>query len=359
MNRRADATPEWSQVRRLLVVRLDNLGDVIMTGPALRAIKAALPGVHLTLLASPGGTPAAALLPWIDEVQTCSALWQDLGRLEFDPTREASMIAALRRGAYDVAVILTSFSQTPHAAAFACALAGVPHRIGESRELGRALTFAASSAPVGLHQVERNLRLVAAVGLPASDDRLEIRLPATALQAARRRIMALGISGDYLLFNPFASCPARTLDPPRHARAARLLAERSGLPVVMCGAPRDRARAVALARVLGDRGIDLVGDTDLPEFAALLAGARLVLTNNTAALHLADALAVPQLVTYAGTDLVSQWEPRASPRRILRRETACTPCYRMTCPFGQACMALPAEAIAAAGLELLGDTASA
>jgi ADP-heptose:LPS heptosyltransferase len=84
-----------------------------------------------------------------------------------------------------------------------------------------------------------------------------------------------------------------------------------------------------------------------------------VLTNNTAALHLADALAVPQLVTYAGTDLVSQWEPRTSPRRILRRDTACTPCYRMTCPFGQACMTLPAEAIAAAGLELLGDTAFA
>ncbi|MFY0542072.1 glycosyltransferase family 9 protein [Nannocystis pusilla] len=65
--------------------------------------------------------------------------------------------------------------------------------------------------------------------------------------------------------------------------------------------------------MLGPRALDLVGETDLPEFAALLAGARLVLTNNTAALHLADALAVPQLVTYAGTDRDSQWMPRTSP----------------------------------------------
>jgi ADP-heptose:LPS heptosyltransferase len=235
-------------------------------------------------------------------------------------------------------------------------MAGVPHRIGESRERGRALTFAAPAAPDRLHQVERNLRLVAAVGLGAASRRLEIRLTAAARQAARGRIMAVGISGDYLLFNPFASCAARTFDPARHAAAARLLGERSRLPVVMCGAPRDRPRAAALAGILGDRGVDLVGDTDLPTFAGLLAGARLVLTNNTAALHLADALAVPQLVTYAGTDLVSQWTPRASPHRLLRRDTACTPCYRMTCPFGHECLALPAEQLVAAGLALLAET---
>lgn len=352
----AHSRPDWSRVRRLLVVRLDNLGDVVMTGPALRAVKDNLPDVHLTLLASPGGAPAAALLPWIDEVRVHRAPWQDLGRLPFDPARELAFIDELRRGAFDAALILTSFRQSPHPVAQACALAGIPARIGQSHERGRALTFALASAPDPQHQVERNLRLVEAVGLLAGDRRLAVRLPDGARDEARDRLAARGVAGEYLVLNPFASCPARTYDPARFAAAARLLSERSGLPVVICGADRDRARAEPLAAVLGDRGIDLVGETGLPVFAALIAGARLVLTNNTSSLHLADAFAVPQLVMYAGTELESQWAPRTSPHVLLQREAVCSPCYRFECPHGHVCLAFTPGEVAAAGERLLADT---
>lgn len=349
---------DWTRVRRILVVRLDNLGDVILTGPALRALKAHLPHVHLTLLASPGGAAAAALLPWVDDVAPCRALWQDLGRLAFDPARERELIASLRRGEYDLALILTSFSQSPHPAALACALAGIPVRIGESRERGRALTVALPHADDGLHQCERNLQLVERLGVPVVDRRLEIRLPRPAWSATQARLAAHGVAGDYLVWNPFASCAARTYDPLRHALAARALAEYADLRLLVCGAARDRDRARELLPLLGPRALDLVGETDLPEFAALLAGARLVLTNNTAALHLADALAVPQLVTYAGTDRDSQWMPRASPHRLLRRPTACAPCYRFACPTGHECLALAPAEVLAAGLSLLAETAA-
>ncbi|WP_434415993.1 glycosyltransferase family 9 protein [Nannocystis pusilla] len=289
--------------------------------------------------------------------EPCRALWQDLGRLAFDPARERELIATLRRGEYDLALILTSFSQTPHPAALACALAGIPMRVGESRERGRALTLALPHADDGLHQCERNLQLVERLGVPVVDRRLEIRLPRPAWSAAQARLAAHGVAGDYLVWNPFASCAARTYDPLRHALAARALAEYADLRLVVCGAARDRERARELLPLLGPRGLDLVGETDLPEFAALLAGARLVLTNNTAALHLADALAVPQLVTYAGTDRDSQWRPRTSPHRLLRRPTACTPCYRFACPTGHECLALAPAEVLAAGLSLLAETA--
>ncbi|WAS89782.1 glycosyltransferase family 9 protein [Nannocystis punicea] len=353
---RAQRLPDWSGVRRILVVRLDNLGDVILTGPTLRALKAHLPHVHLTLLASPGGAPAAALLPWVDDIEPCRALWQDLGRLAFDPARERDLIAALRRGDHDLALILTSFRQTPHPAALACALAGIPARIGESRERGRALTVALPHADDALHQCERNLLLIERLGVPVTDRRLEIRLPRAAWSAADARLAAHRVTGDYLVWNPFASCAARTYDPLRHALAARALAEYADLRLLVCGAARDRQRVGELAALLGPRGVDLVGETDLPEFAALLAGARLVLTNNTAALHLADALAVPQLVTYAGTDRDSQWRPRTSPHRLLRRPTACTPCYRFACPTEHECLALAPAEVLAAGLSLLAET---
>ena len=124
----------WAEARRLLVMRLDNIGDVVMTGPVLRALKENLPEASITLMASPAGSKAASLLPWVDEVLTWRVLWQDLGRLSFDPGREMEMIETLREGSHDAAIILTSFKQTPHAAGYACYLAGIPLRLGESKE---------------------------------------------------------------------------------------------------------------------------------------------------------------------------------------------------------------------------------
>lgn len=351
--------PDWSQIRRLLVVRLDNLGDVIMTGPALRAIKNHLPTINIVLLASPGGAPAAALLPWIDsflKIIIHRAIWQDLGAHTFDPAREAGFIAELQRDGHDAALIFTSFNQSPHPAALACALAGIPVRIGESHERGHALTFERPSAPDALHQVERNLQLLEAAGIPVPDRHLEIQIPAGARHRARSLLAAHNITGHrYILINPFASCQARTYDPSRLARAARIAGERAELAIVMCGADRDRSRADSLTPLLGERGANLVGETDLPTFAALIADARLVMTQNTAALHLADALAVPQLVMYAGTELQSQWAPRVSPHLLLQRDTACSPCYRFECPYQHECLAFSAEEVAAAALRLLLD----
>src|SRR5215213_8041512 len=78
--------------RRIIVLRLDNLGDVLLTGPVFRALRGALPRAELVLLGSPGGSAAGALLPWVDRVEPLRAIWQDAqGRLEFDPRRELAV----------------------------------------------------------------------------------------------------------------------------------------------------------------------------------------------------------------------------------------------------------------------------
>jgi ADP-heptose:LPS heptosyltransferase len=355
VNPASSSVPDWSGIRRLLVVRLDNLGDVVLTGPVLRAVKERRADIHLTLLASPGGAPAAELLPWIDEVMIHRAPWQDLGRLAFDAARERAFVEALRRGHHDAALILTSFSQSPHPAALACALAGIPVRIGQSHERGRTLTFELPNAPHELHQAERNRVLAEAAGLRVRDSMLEIRIPDEARIAARESLAAHGAMGGHLLLTAWASCQARTYDPLRFAAAARMLAEWTNLPVVLCGSARDRDRTPALAAVLGTRGIDLVGRTDACTFAALIADARLVLTNNTATMHLADALIVPQLVMDSGAELQSHWAPRASPHRLLRRPTPCSPCHRFECPTNRECLDFSPEEVAHAGAELLAN----
>ncbi|EYB69160.1 hypothetical protein DEIPH_ctg011orf0147 [Deinococcus phoenicis] len=342
--------PDWATVKNVLVMRLDNIGDVVMTAPVLRALKAVLPGVRLTLMVSPGGSAAVPLLPWADDTLVWRAMWQQLGGGTFDPGQEAELIGTLRERRFDAAVLLTSFSQTPHPAALACLFAGIPLRLGESAECAPGLLTHGppSPTPEAEQQAERNLRLLEAVGIPVRDRALEVQLSGE----ARGQAAAL-MPGPYLLLNPYASCSARTYPPEQAARAARLLAEQTGLKVAVTGVAKDRERSGALLAELGPVGVDLLGQTDLATFAALIAGARLVLTNNTSALHLADAVRTPVLVTYSGTDYESQWRPRHAPSVLLRRPTPCHPCYAFECPFHLECLAFSPEEVAQAGLELL------
>jgi ADP-heptose:LPS heptosyltransferase len=348
----------WADARRILVMRLDNIGDVVMTSPLLRALKENLPESHVTLMASPGGSKAAPLLPWVDEALPWRVLWQDLGRLPFDPAREWELVETLRKGKYDAAIILTSFKQTPHAAGYACYLAGIPLRLGESKEWGGGvLTIEVPPAPDELHQAERNLRLIEHLGFRVKDRSLGIRVP----EEARRAVVALletrGVvpGSPYLLLCPWTSCQARTYHLDRFARAARRLSEETGWPVVVSGTEADRARSGGLFGTLDDRSVDLVGATDLSGLAALIGGSRLVLTNNTSTMHLADALRVPSVVLFSGTELEGQWGPRDAPHRLLRRETWCSPCYAFTCPYNLECLDIPPEEVAEAGLSLLAE----
>ncbi|MBE9167012.1 glycosyltransferase family 9 protein [Pleurocapsales cyanobacterium LEGE 06147] len=334
---------EWQNARNILVIRLDNIGDVIMTSPALRAIKENFPETKLTLMASPAGALTKPLLPWVDEVLPWRVLWQDLGRLDFDPAREWELIETLNQRQFDAAIILTSFSQSPHPAALACYLAGIPLRLGESKESGFGiLTHPIDPAPDEMHQVDRNLRLIEAVGFRVRDRRLCLQIPNSTL-----------IQNPYILLNPWTTCQSRNYDDRRFAIAARQLSQMTGLPVAVTGTNKDRDRASPLLDILGECAIDLIGATSLAQFAALIANAQLVLTNNTSTIHIADTTNTPSIILFAGTELECQWRPRYAPVKLLRRPTVCSPCYAFTCPYELECLDIPFEEVVAAGLELI------
>jgi len=94
----------------------------------------------------------------------------------------------------------------------------------------------------------------------------------------------------------------------------------------------------------------------VPEMAAVLGRAALVIANNSAALHIADALGRPMVITYSGTEWESQWRPRSAPARLLRRETACSPCFAFSCPYGMECLDFAPEAVVDEALAMLRTT---
>lgn len=346
----------WLAARNILAVRLDNAGDVVMLGPALRAVKETSPAARLTLLGTPGGTLAAPLLPWVDDVIVWRPVWQDLGGLPFDPPREQELIAALAERRFDAALIFSSFSQTPHVPGYVCYLAGIPLRAGESKEFGGAtLSTELRGAPDELHQVERNLRLVESVGFVARDRRLAVAIPEAARRAVPERLAAAGLDpGDpFVLLHPGASAQARRYPAERFGEVADRLRER-GWPVLVTGVERERETVAAVRRAAPGLP-SLVGGTTLPEYAALVERAALVVCGNTLPMHLADAVGTPAVVLFAGTDLEVQWAPRSTVARLLRRPTPCRPCYRFDCPIGLPCLDIPpAEVVAEAEAMLRG-----
>ena len=346
----------WLAARNILAVRPDNIGDVIMVGPALRAIKETSPAARLTLLASTGGAAVAPLLPWVDDVIPWRTIWQDLGHLPFDPARELQLIALLRERAFDAAVIFTSFSQSPHIPGYACYLAGIPLRAGESKEFGgRALTTELKGASDDLHQVERNLRLVEQLGFVARDRRLRVAIGPAARAAVPALLATAGIDADkpFALLHPGASAQARRYPAERYAAVARLL-RRRGLPVLLTGVERE---APVVEAVLADAPETpaLVGRTSLDEYAALIERAAAVVCGNTLPMHLVDALQTPAVVLFSGTDHEAAWRPRSTLVRLLRRPTPCHPCYLFQCPISLPCLDIPPDEVAEAVLALLGD----
>lgn len=348
---------DWDGVRRVLVIRPDNLGDVLMTGPALSALRRAVPPARIELLASPAGAAAAPLLPWLDDVLVESVSWQRFGA---DPAAgngsdDAELVRELARRRYDVALVLTSFSQSPWPAGYVCQLAGVPVRAGMSKEFGGSvLTHWVPSPPDELHQVDRALHLLARLGVADTGTALEVTVPRAAEAAAR---VALGPAArrPYAVLLPGASCSARRYPVQRYQAVARLLAD-SGIAVVAVGTAKEQALVErAVNGVPG--GLALAGVLDVPALAASMAGARVVVTNNSGGAHLADAVRAPVVVLFAGTEQVEQFRPRSTPAAVLTVPTSCAPCRQLSCPFGLPCLDLPPETVAAVALRLAESTA--
>ena len=352
--------PEWESVRNVLAVRLDNVGDLVMLGPALRTLRQNLPAARITLMASGAGPQVAPLLPEVDALMMERVVWQDAkSEFELDPERELALVGRIADGKFDAALIFTSFSQSAWPPAYACYLAGVPLRAGQAGDFGGSLlTHLVVPPERAAHQVDRNLHLLEGLGFSVGDRQLAVEIPSDARASAAELLEGLGVGGErpFAVLAAGASCAARRYPPERSILVAAGLAD-AGLPVVVVGSDREEEllRPVLEAN-RGRRVSSLVGRTSVAELAAVLAGAAVVVTNDSGPMHLADAVGRPQVVLFSGTDLETQWRPRRSPVRMLRRPTPCAPCYRFDCPFDMACLDIPPEEVVEHVLDLLHDT---
>ncbi len=331
----------WRNARRVLVVRLDNLGDVLLATPAIRALRRALPRAHLTLLASPAGAPVAPLDPDLDSVLVYQAPWMDPDRqLPQDPSREASTIAEVRRRGYDAAVIFTSYHQSPLPAAYLCYLAGVPLRHAASLDgPGSLLTSRHRHPDRALHEVERGLDLVAGIGVEPAGDDLVLQPRAVDLTAMGELVARQRVDGrPVVVIHPGCRCPSRTYPPEQFAAVAVRLSADLGARIIWTGSADEANWIERLRAKLAEPGVSLAGRTSLSELAALLAASDTLVTNNTGPMHVAAAVKTPVAALFALTNPPEQWHPWRTPYRLLNRPVPCAICYQRVCPHQHECL---------------------
>jgi ADP-heptose:LPS heptosyltransferase len=314
---------------RVLIARLDNLGDVLLAGPAVRAVAAHADEV--VLLCGPRGRAAAELLPGVDRVIEWCAPWIDP---EPDPVDQAHVerlvetVAALGAGR---ALLLTSFHQSPLPLALLLRLAGVPWIGGISDDYPGSLLDLRHRQDGDRPEATRMVELAAAAGFPApaGDTRLRVREP---LPDVGDRTGGPG----YVVVHPGTSAPARAWPPRWCAEAVELLA-RAGRRVVVTGHRQDKELT---AQVSGRAGIDLGGRTTLPELAAVLAGAAAVVAGNTGPGHLAAAVGTPVVSLFAPTVPAARWAPHGVPVVLLGDQHApCAGTRARDCPVpGHPCL---------------------
>jgi ADP-heptose:LPS heptosyltransferase len=319
------------------------MGDVLLTGPAVRAVAAG--AARVTFLAGPNGSAAAGLLPGVDEVLTWRLPWIDpvpspVARAEIDEL--VRRIAARRP---DQAVVLTSFHQSALPTALLLRLAGVGVIAAESEDYPGSLLDVRHHRDAGLHEVEAALGLVATLGyrLPAGDDgRLRIQPPGPS-----------PVAGRYVVLHPGASVPARAWPAGRHAELAAGLAARGRQVVVTGGASERDLTATVAAAAPGS--LDLAGRLDLAGLAAVLAGADAVVVGNTGPAHLAAAVGTPVVSLFAPVVPAGRWRPWGVPCVVLGdQDAACAGSRAKVCPVpGHPCLAGVGAADALAALEEL------
>jgi lipopolysaccharide heptosyltransferase II len=331
-------TKGWEDARTILCVRLDSIGDVLMTTPALRAIKERSQERRVLLLASPGGAEIASLVPEIDEVIVYQAPW-----MKATPQRENSAcdfktIEGLKDMGIDGAVVFNVYSQNPLPSALLCYFADIPLRLAYCRENPYQLLtdWIPDPEPHQLirHEVRRQLDLVSIINCRTDNENLSLQHTAQASRRVLQLLKGEGIKSGrpFLVMHPGATAPSRRYPAESFAHVARRVVLDLHMQVVFTGERTELTLIETIRTAMGVPSASLAGLLNLDEFAALIAMAPILVSNNTGPVHMAAALGTPVVDLYALTN--PQHSPWNVPSRVLFHDVPCRYCYKSICPQG-------------------------
>jgi len=293
----------WNNCKNILIIRPDNMGDLLMSSPAIRAIKETF-GCRITVLTSSMGQAAAELIPEIDEVMVINLPWLKLAETE-NPEQFFGIVERLKVGNFDGCLLFNVFSQNPAPCMMLAFLAGIPLRAAYARENLYALLshWLIDEEPYFYirHQVERDLALAEFIGATTADRAIKISVKTDFEQLAHRLEDLKVVRQGYFIFHIAVSEEKRKYPVREWVALGKMVLETYKLPVFFTGSAGDEP-LIQLVQSKLLRSHNLAGRLNVNELACLIENAKAMVAVNTGPVHLAAALQTPVVVLYAKTN---------------------------------------------------------
>lgn len=320
--------------RKILVIKLRYIGDVLITTPFIRALKGNLPHAEITVLVPFGAEPVLQGNPGLVEVIPYDKR-QGMGG-------DLALIRRLRSRSFDASFDLTDADRSAWLGFFS----GARYRFGfEGGGIlrRRALyTHVIPAPPLRTHQVDRNLFMAESLGLSVGDRSLCLYLSNAEIEMGKAVLHEEGLNTarPYVIIHAAARTAFKSWPADRFAALADRL-HTAGLQVVLTGSDKDRTMVRPVSEHMRTQAIDLTGKTDLRLLAAVIKGAALFVGNDSGPMHIASAVGTPVVALFGPTDWES-WYPRGENDIFFSKEIDCRPCGHATdCDRGEkSCMGL-------------------
>jgi ADP-heptose:LPS heptosyltransferase len=338
--------PARRRPRRILLLRLERIGDLLMSLGAIRAVRALAPDAEIDLAVGRWNEPIARLLPEVTRLEIVDAGWLARGAPGGTAPALARRFAGWRTRGYDLAINFEGDIRS-HAL---LALTGARRRVGFAHAGGGPLLTDVVAHDGSGHVADNAIALVERAfdrpagtlpraGTPDGAAGWRLQVPEAARAAARAAVAQLAgspavLDTPWLAVHAAGGRAIKQWPTARFAEAAAALARTAGATVVLTGGPDDAAAVDDVERRLGAAGLRplrVQGLADLVLLAALLERSRLLLTGDTGPMHLAAAVGTPVLAVF-GPSMPWRYAPLVAPHRIVRVDLPCSPCNRIRLP---------------------------
>ncbi|MDO8730203.1 MAG: glycosyltransferase family 9 protein [Candidatus Omnitrophota bacterium] len=330
-----------AETPRILIIRTDRIGDVVLSTPVIRALRKATPHAYIGMMVRPEhrelveGNPALNTVILYDKNGTEKG-WA--GNLRF--------ARKLREHRFDTAVILHSTNRV----ILVSWLAGIRKRIGYARRLGWLLTdkIPYIKKEGNRHELDYNLELLRLIGIDPSagsgQGGRELFVPVTPAQEIKVAafLKAQGIDGaPFFVLHPGASCPSKRWPAKHFAAVGDELAKKPGTHVVVLTGPGEERHGQAVIAAMKQKAVPALGVLSLGETACLLKKARCLVSNDSGPVHLGSAVGTPVVSIFGrwgGGLSPARWGPTGPRSVALHHDIGCRPCLAHQCTIGFACL---------------------
>jgi ADP-heptose:LPS heptosyltransferase len=326
---------DLQSVRRIAVFRALYLGDLLLSIPALRALRAACPVAEIVFVGLPWAREFLERFGYTDGFVEFPG-YPGIKEVPYDPERTAAFMRRIEAEPFDLAIQLHGDGSVSNA--FVAGL-GARWSVGYVRpEAPCPLTVGVPHPGDDAHELLKQLDLLEAIGVPSKGTALELPLRSEDFDDLRGALGEDTIEdGPIIAIHPGSKAPSRRWSPDRYAALADALADEYGARIVVTGGEAERPLAAYVASAMRHAAVNLAGNTSLGALGAFLSCADLFVGNDTGPSHLAVAVDCPSIMLF-GPGNLRRWQPLDQTRHVvLSSSVDCSPCEHWECPIDHRC----------------------